>query len=83
MLCSAVGLDTSTGKLKLEPATLQGRTCRVRVEIEEYEDRFGEKRRRNTLPFAAFAPAEEGDEADEGPARPHVLKDSGEEDVPF
>ncbi len=60
----------------LKPAMIEGRTCVVSVEIEEYEDREGNTKKRNVVPFAGYDYADTLD-ADTAPSN------SSEKDIPF
>ncbi len=53
LFCSRLGLDVS-GEIGLKPAMIEGRTCVVSVEIEEYEDREGKTKKRNVVPYAGY-----------------------------
>ena len=75
LICSRLGLDVS-GEIDLEPAMLKGRPCAVSVEIEEYEDREGNTKKRNVVPFAGYDYADTLD-ADTAPSN------SSEKDIPF
>jgi len=55
-ICAQLKLDVS-GTLELTPAMIKGRTCRVTVETEEYEDHEGMTKRRNVVPFAGYESA--------------------------
>lgn len=70
LICSRLGLDVSK-ELELSPETLKGRTARLTVEVEPYEDQEGRSKQRNVVPFAGYERAEEG--AGEG----------GDEGLPF
>ncbi len=53
LFCSRIGLDVS-GEIDLKPAMIEGHACAVSVEIEEYEDREGNTKKRNKVPFAGY-----------------------------
>ena len=53
LICSRLGIDVS-GEIDLTPSMLEGATCYITTEIEEYEDNEGKIKRRNTVPFAGY-----------------------------
>ena len=79
LICSRLGLDVS-GELDLTPGMIEGRTCYVTTEVEEYEDNEGRIKRRNVVPFAGYERAE--GTAAEPVAEGHDEDDS-EESLPF
>jgi hypothetical protein len=70
LICSRLGLDVSK-ELSLTPETIKGRTARLTVEVEPYEDTEGRSKQRNVVPFAGYERA--GEDAGDG----------GEEGLPF
>ena len=62
LICSRLGLNVS-GEIDLTPGMIEGRTCYLTVEIEEYEDNEGRTKKRNVVPFAGYERAD-GVEAD-------------------
>ena len=79
LICSRLGLDVS-GELDLTPGMIEGRTCYVTTEIEEYEDSEGRIKRRNVVPFAGYERAEGSPAEDQGEISG---EDDGEESLPF
>jgi len=79
LICSRLGLDVS-GQLDLSPAMLRGRVCCLVVEIEDYQDREGNSRKRNVVPFAGY---ESTGGEDSQTRQPHVRDQDDEEDLPF
>lgn len=78
LICSRLGVDVS-GEVDLTPSMVEGRTCLISTEIEEYEDNEGKTKRRNTVPFAGYDRA-----AAAGPApTPESGSDLSEERLPF
>jgi hypothetical protein len=53
MVLQALGLPT-TGKIRLEPADLEGRTALVEIRPAEYQSPAGEVVRRNEVPYDGF-----------------------------
>ncbi len=53
LICSRLGLDTSR-EIDLTPKLLEGRTCILTVEVEDYEDHEGKTKKRNTVAFAGY-----------------------------
>ena len=53
LICSRLGLDTSR-EIDLTPKLLEGRTCILTVEIEDYEDQEGKIKKRNIVSFAGY-----------------------------
>lgn len=79
LICSRLGLDVS-GELDLTPGMIEGHTCYVTTEIEEYEDNEGRIKRRNVVPFAGYERAEgSAAEVEENTGE----EDDGEESLPF
>ena len=76
LVCSRLGMDVS-GEIDLTPSLLEGRTCLISTEIEEYEDNEGRTKRRNTVPFAGYERADAQDIS----AAPTA--DLSEEKLPF
>jgi len=60
LICSRLGLDTSK-PMFLRPSMLLDRKCIVTVIQEEYEDENGQKKPRNTVPFAGYTKIENGE----------------------
>lgn len=82
LICSRLGLDVSR-ELDLTPALIEGRSCSVTVETEDYEDTEGHPRRRNVVPFAGY---ERADPAAATPAAGNAGgggEDDSEDDLPF
>ena len=59
LLCSKVGIDV-TGDVDLNPDMLIDRKCRITVVVEEYPDKNGNARERNSVPFAGFEAIDAG-----------------------
>ena len=59
----SLGLDTA-GEVDLTPDRIKGRSCRVTVDIEEYEDQEGRMKTRNVVPFAGYEPVDVDTDAD-------------------
>jgi hypothetical protein len=53
LICSRLGLDVS-GELDLRPELIEGCSCVLSVEIDEYEDEEGGTKSRNVVPFAGY-----------------------------
>ena len=53
LICSRLGLDVS-GKVELTPELIEGCTCVISVQIEDYEDNEGETKTRNIVPFKGY-----------------------------
>jgi len=64
LICSRLGIDVS-GELELAPGLIEGRTCWLTVETQEYEDAEGRSKKRNVVPFAGYERAQ-GEDACEG-----------------
>jgi len=65
-ICTSLGLDP-TGEIDLTPDRIKGRSCRVTVDIEEYEDQEGCMKTRNVVPFAGYELVDVGADADAAP----------------
>ena len=61
-ICSRLGLAVA-GAMNLTPEMLQGRSCAVQVDIEDYTDGEGRAKQRNVVPFAGYEALEPGDRA--------------------
>ena len=57
LICSRLGIDVS-GEVDLTPSMLEGATCFITTEIEEYEDNEGKIKPRNVVPFAGYERAD-------------------------
>jgi len=57
LICSRLGINVS-GEIDLAPGMIEGRTCYLTVEIEEYEDSEGHLKKRNVVPFAGYERAD-------------------------
>ena len=77
LLCSALGFDVS-GEGDLTPALLIQKTCVVRVEIDQYDDREGKKRTGNRVPFNGYLAS-----TPSPPPQPGASDDAAEDDLPF
>ena len=76
LICSRLGIDVS-GEVELTPSMLEGATCIIRTEIEEYEDNEGRTKRRNVVPFAGY------ERADNAVSASAPASDLSEEKLPF
>ena len=78
-LCAALGLKAS-GKVDLTPGQIEGRTCCVRVRVDQYKNQDGQMTPCNEVQFNGYEPAPRKDEADADEGG-----DGGEDDdeVPF
>jgi hypothetical protein len=65
-LSEALGIDV-TGEVDLTMDALLGRSCVVEVDVEEYVDRRGNDRDRNTVEFYGFSRKEEESSDDGSP----------------
>lgn len=63
LVCRELGIDVS-GEVDLVPETIRGRDCIVTVVTEEYENRNGETKRANRVPFTGYRSV--GDDPDRG-----------------
>ena len=81
LICSNLGLDV-VGELDLQPSLIKGRTCRVTADIEEYEDKEGNTKMRNVVPFDGYEKADESSGSDARTAEGRT-EDAGNSDVPF
>ncbi len=80
-VCSRLGLDVS-GELDLTPAMIHGKTCRVRVEIEEYVDEEEKEKTRNRVPFAGYVAAASDVDGAAG-SEEGATDGDGDDDLPF
>ncbi len=53
LICSRLGLDTAR-EIDLTTKLLEGRTCLLTVEVEDYQDQEGKTKKRNVVPFAGY-----------------------------
>lgn len=53
LMCSRLGMDTSQDQ-DFEPDDIEGKSCWVIVEVEDYEDQYGKPKKRNKVPFAGY-----------------------------
>jgi hypothetical protein len=60
LICSRLGLNTS-GEVDLTPGMLEGCSCLLSVEVEDYEDHEGRIKKRNVVPFAGYERANAAD----------------------
>ena len=79
LICSRLGLNVS-GEIDLTPGMIEGRTCYLTVEIEEYEDSEGRIKKRNVVPFAGY---ERADGAETDTEESVEEEDSEENAMPF
>lgn len=78
LICSRLGLSVS-GEIDLAPGMIEGRTCYLTVEIDEYEDSEGRIKKRNVVPFAGYERAD----AAEADTEDAIAEDSEEGSMPF
>ena len=81
-ICSRLGLDVS-GELDLAPDLIRGQSCFITVETEEYEDRDGNTKKRNTVPFAGYERADATDVKTLVTGDSGGTEDDSEKDLPF
>lgn len=81
LLCSRLGIDV-TQSVDVTPGLLLARKVYVTVETETYIDRDGTEKPRNNVPFAGYAPHENGSGA-ASPVAPAGGADDDDDDLPF
>ena len=62
-LCAALGLKAA-GKVDLTPDQIEGRTCCVRVRVDQYKNQDGQMTPCNEVAFNGYEPAPRKDETD-------------------
>jgi len=72
MFCRALGLPTK-GEIDLQPEMVEGKSCVVVVETEDYEDNEGLTRTGNKVAFECYLPV----------ARPDQTEAEDASDLPF
>lgn len=80
LVLAALGLPAK-GKVKVEPADLEGRHAFAVVRPAEYSSPTGELVRRNEVPYDGYRPAP-GIERDPPPPRAAVAEDGGRQEPP-
>lgn len=79
LLCSRLGMDVE-GEVNVQAGHLLGRKVFVNVETEEYVDRGGNEKTRNTVPFAGFMAVSEA-EPERASGGPPIS--APDDDLPF
>jgi hypothetical protein len=82
LICSRLGLNVA-GELDLTPALIEGRSCYVTVETEEYEDQEGNPKKRNVVPFAGYDRADQAGASAPSATPQSRTEDDDESDLPF